>query len=97
MFTNQRYLTRGIEAEISPVTQLMLWELIDELNAIGAELDYLQVFRLEPDGRQQKIIHSQEQPPFEQVVHLIGPPPVTAKIYIIDDGEYSTMMLAEER
>jgi len=97
LFTGKRYLTRGIEAEIPPITQLLLWELIDEQNAIGAELDYLQVFKLEPDDKQQKITHSQEQPPFEREVYLLGPLLVTAKIYVIDDGDYATMMLAEER
>ena len=97
LFTNERYLTRGINAEIPPITQLLLWELIDEQNALGVELDYLQVFRLEPDGKQQKITHSQEQPPFEREVYLLGPLLVTAKIYVIDDGDYATMMLAEER
>ena len=79
LFTNERYLTRGINAEIPPITQLLLWELIDERNVIGAELDYLQVFRLERDGKQQKIIHSQEQPPYERETFLIGPEPIFAK------------------
>ena len=96
LFTGKRYLTRGIEAEIPPITQLLLWELIDEQNAIGAELDYLQVFRLKPDGKQQKITHSQEQPPYEHECYLLGPEPITAKIFVIDDGDHSTMMLAEE-
>ena len=97
MFQNNRYITRGIEAEIPPITQLLLWELIDERQGEGAELSNLQVFRLEPDDQHQKITHSQEEPPYEKESLFIGPQPVTAKIYIIDDGEHSTMMLAEER
>jgi hypothetical protein len=96
LFTNQRFLTKGIEAEISPITQLLLWEMIDERRAEDVELDYLQIFQLEPSGFQQKIIHSQEQPPHEHNTFLLGPPPITAKIYVIDDGSHSTMMLAEE-
>ena len=96
MFQNDRYLTSGVNAEISPITQLLLWELIDERLAEGTELDHLQVFRLEPDGKQQKITHSQEQPPYKNEVYLLGPEPITAKIYVIDDGDHSTMLLAEE-
>jgi len=97
LFQNDRYITRGIDTEISPITQLLLWELIDQRQQEGAELDYLQVFRLEPDGQHQKIIHSQEEPPFEQESLFIGPPPITAKIYVIDDGDHSTMLFPEER
>lgn len=96
MFDNQRFMTRGVNAEIDPITQLLLWELIDERRAEGAQLDYLQVFRLEPDGQQQKITHTQEQPEYSHECNLIGPPPVTAKIFVIDDGDHSTMLLAEE-
>ena len=97
MFSNARYLTCGIEAEISPITQLLLWELIDQRRLEGAELDYLQVFQLEPDGQHQKIIHSQEEPPFEQESLFVGPEPITAKIYVIDDGNHTTMLFPEER
>jgi len=97
LFQNKRYITPGIEAEIAPITQLLLWELIEERNAAGAELDYLQVFRLEPDGKQQKITHSQEEPPYENEVYLLGPEPVTTKVYVIDDGEHAVMCLPEER
>jgi hypothetical protein len=97
LFHNDRYITRGISAEISPITQLLLWELIDQRQQEGAELDYLQVFRLEPEGQHQKITHSQEEPPYEQESLFIGPEPVTAKIYVIDDGNHSTMLFPEER
>ena len=97
LFSNARYLTCGIEAEIAPITQLLLWELIDQRRLEGAELDYLQVFQLEPDGQHQKITHSQEEPPFEQESLFIGPKPVTAKIYVIDDGNHTTMLFPEER
>lgn len=44
----------------------------------------------------EKIIHRQEVEPYEET-HLIKiDEPFTAKIYVIDDGKYSTMMLAEE-
>ena len=97
MFTNERYLTRGINAEIPPITQLLLWQMIRARRMQGVELDYLQVFQLSDDNGVQKIIHAQERPPFQGEAVLIGVDPiVTAKIYVIDDGDHSTMMLAEE-
>ena len=97
MFYNDRYITSGIKAAIPPITQLMLWELLDERQSEGAELEYLQVFRLEPDGQHQKITHSQEEPPCEKEVLFLGLQPVTAEVYVIDDGTHSTMLLPEER
>ena len=44
----------------------------------------------------QKIIHEQEQPQFKREYHIPTNHPITAKVYIIDDGEHSTMLLAEE-
>jgi len=76
---------------------LLLWELIDERQGEGAELSYLQVFRLEPNGQHQKITHSQEEPLYEKESLFIGPQPVFAKVYVIDDGDHSTMLLPEER
>ena len=60
MFQNQHYITRGIDAEIPPITQLLLWQLIRSRRMEGAELDYLQVFELSEDNGAQKIIHAQE-------------------------------------
>jgi len=102
LFDNQHYITCGIDAEIPPITQLTLWQLIRARRMEGAELDYIQVFRLEPAdtpdlGIVQKITHSQEAPPCQAEAQLVGPEPVAAKIYVIDDGDHSTMMLAEER
>ena len=54
MFTNQRYITRGIDAEIPPITQLCLWQLIRTLRMTGVELDYLQVFELSGDNAEER-------------------------------------------
>ena len=97
MFDNKHCLTRGIDAEIPPITQLLLWQLIRARRMEGAELDYLQVFELSEDNGAQKIIHAQEQPPYQGEAVLIGVEPVTAKVYVIDDGDHSTMLLSEER
>ena len=44
----------------------------------------------------QVIQHISEQPEFEMTYITQTDKPVTQKIYIIDDGEHCTMLLAEE-
>ena len=93
MFTNQRYLTHGIEASIPLRLQTLLWQLIDLL---PPERDYLQVFRLEPFGGMQQVIHTSEEPAYKKVLMFPTDEPITAKIYVIDDDDHTTMLLAEE-
>ena len=99
MFTNKRYITCGIVNEIPDEIQLVLWIMIDNLRrSTSSELDYLQVFWLSSQDGKQKIIHSQEQPKYrnEILVALLCQPVEKAKIFVIDDGGHSTMLLAEE-
>lgn len=99
MFTNKRYITCGVAHEIPAEIQLGLWIMIDNLRTNNnIELDYLQVFRLSNQDGKQKIIHSQELPEYrnEILVAFIWHPVENAKIFVIDDGRHSTMMLAEE-
>ena len=94
MFNNKRYLTKGVQAEIPFELQILMWEFIDKL---PQERDYFQVFELENVDDIQRIHHFSEQPEYskEYLLPTITNP-ITAKIYIIDDGEHSTMLLAEE-
>lgn len=103
MFQNQRYLTRGVQAEIPIETQLFMWGLIDERVRAGAKLDYLQVFNLtikkdKVGNYFQGIEHTQEQPNYKKI-YKVGNSENTylnKKIFVIDSEEYSTMLLAEE-
>ena len=92
MFNNQRYITRGIDAEIPFELQVFMWESISFI----PEPDYLQIFKLEPFRMMQRITHEQEQPPFRREYLIPTDNPVTAKVYVIDSNDYSTMLLAEE-
>ncbi len=92
MFNNQRYITRGIDAEIPFELQVFMWESI----SVIPEPDYLQIFKLEPFGMMQRITHEQEQPPFRREYLIPSDNPITQKVYIIDSNTYSTMLLAEE-
>lgn len=93
MFNNQRYITRGIDAEIPLLLQLFMWECIDRL---PEERDYFQVFKLETDNGMQKVIHFSEQPEYRMEYLIPTDKPITAKVYIIDSDTYNTMLLAEE-
>ena len=96
MFKNPRYLTRGVAAEIPVEVQLFLWLLID---SIEGQADYLQVFHLSPENGAQHIIHTQEVPPFRAEYDItLGRDEsfVTASLFVIDDGDHTTMLLASE-
>lgn len=93
MFDNNRYLTSGVDNMISLELQLFLWECVDQL---PEPKDYLQVFDLSPSGTVQSITHRSEQPKYKKVYLLLSEKPITARIYVIDDGSHSTMLLASE-
>ena len=95
MFDKTKYLTRGIQEQLTTPLQRALWEMIDHLTI---EKDYLQIFELTQISESQiHILHSQEVPAFTSVLFINGNmPKEKLKIYVIDDGEQSTMLLAEE-
>ena len=93
-FTGQRYLTRGVQAEIPFDLQMFMWYLINNLNE---PKDYLQVFRLSvSDNGNQHIIHEQEESEYRKEYDIQVDTPINAKVYVIDDGDHCTMLLAEE-
>lgn len=88
-----RYLTRGVDADIPLELQILMWQAVDEM---PEPKDYLQVFNLSEENGLQVIHHISEQPEFEMTYITPTDKPVTQKIYIIDDEEHCTMLLAEE-
>lgn len=93
MFNNQRYLTRGIDAEIPFELQIFMWDCIDRL---PEKRDYFQVFKLENLNGIQRITHFSEQPEYHMEYLIPTDNPITAKVYVIDSNDYSTMLLASE-
>lgn len=91
MFSNKRFTTPGVKSTIPFLIQVKLWDMIDGLQGL-LELDYLQIFTLHDNI----IIHSQEHPEYRATT--VSPFPVSdsLKIYVIDNGSYSTMLLPEE-
>jgi len=101
MFRNARYVTRGVCAEIGPDVQVALWAMVDGLVGSGiVEPDYLQVFDLEVSSAHgapvQAVVHRQEMPDYRRQYALHAGSPVSARVYVIDDGDHTTMLLAEE-
>ena len=93
-FKNRRFITKGVEEKVPLRFQLFLWSCIDSLPPVR---DYLQVFKFTAGGDGLKILHTQEEPNYRQEYLLAEDAPVfLGKIFVIDDGEHSTMMLAEE-
>ena len=95
MFDKDRYLTRGIYDEIPLEIQILLWSMIGE---IKINKYYLQVFQIEPiKNNLLKIEHRQEIPKYKKE-HVVVNTGINSKvkIFVIDDGEYSTMMLSSE-
>ena len=93
MFQNKRFLTRGVQAEIPMELQLFLWNCIDQL---PEERDYFQVFKLDVRNGKQHIHHFSEQPKYSKEYMIDLANPVNQKVYVIDDTDHSTMVLAEE-
>lgn len=93
MFDNKRYLTCGVDNTIPLELQLFLWECVEHM---PTPKDYLQIFELSPSGRMQLIKHHSEEPEYNMEYLISSDSPITEKLYIIDDGDHSTMLLASE-
>ena len=93
MFSTKRYVTARIAEKIPLILQLFMWACIDMLEI---EADYLHIFELIATLEGQKIVHKQEQPPYHREYLMKCYKPLSAKIFVIDDREYATMLFAEE-
>jgi hypothetical protein len=97
MFRGPRFITRGIQEQISLQLQVILWDMID---SVPLEKDYLQIFKLHSDvkdGKKVQVIeNSQEVPPYNCNLSYFCEEPVTAKLYAIDSESYATLLLASE-
>ena len=93
-FQNKRLVTIGVCTEITDILQEVMWIMVDQMD----EPDYLQVFELMGTNDGVLIVHSQKIPSYENTVKVscvveLG---FRQKVYVIDDGAHSTMLLAEE-
>ena len=93
MFNSNRYITKGVQENISLELQFFMWDCIDNLSE---PKDYLQVFNLNVVGALQHIPQTSEEPEYKMEYLIPSEKPITEKVYVIDDGDHSTMLLAEE-
>lgn len=102
MFNNDAYMTKGFQSEIPVITQIILFECLEKSKQSLKDMDYLQVFELKKissnDTVLQEIIHKQEVPAFEETILLELPEDqiINTKVYVIDDGDHHTFLLASE-
>lgn len=97
-----RLATRGIISELPVELLVQLWLSVDIQKNAGLDLDYLQIFKFEKVSDSVLAIrHEQEVPQRQTVIYCDYRPeyePLLSKtIYIIDDGDHSTVLFAEER
>ena len=93
MFDKDRYLTKGVQTEIPFELRLFMWACIENM---PEPKDYLQVFRFSVSEGKQLLSHEQEEPEYKKDYVLNTDTQITQKVYVIDDGDYCTMLLAEE-
>lgn len=101
LFIAPRYITKSIQQEVGMDLQILLWSLIDTNKNREIPLDYLQIFELTVEyacGEVfQKIVHRQEQPCSEEITYYRNiEKPINTAIWVIDSGEYSTMLYPSE-
>lgn len=98
LFSNDRYITKGIKEKINPLHYLLLWELIDEMSV--EQKDYLQVFNIKVKVGKRRLVeieHMQENPEYRAVHKFYTDIPIDdVKVFVIDDGDHTTMLLPSE-
>ena len=94
MFENQKFLTRGVMADIPSWLTNLMWHMVLMMKV--EDQDYLQVFTLTKAPIGQHIVHEQEQSPYRYELDVPCDDAVNAKVFVIDDLTHSTMLLAEE-
>ncbi|MFD1900800.1 DUF960 family protein [Enterococcus termitis] len=98
-----RYIARGVKEQVPKETQLYCWQLIDKkVEEAEINLDYLQIFELNPDNQRQaiEVIHRQEEPFFiDYHTYTIKGKMLDfqiKKLWVIDDRSHQTMLLPED-
>lgn len=95
--TKQKCITKGIDERLPAVLVLYLFQLIDEKKKLAMPMDYLQIFDLKSQGASMLLVIHRQEEPYYQKRHLISCNlKMEDKIYVIDDGDYITMMRSNE-
>lgn len=90
------FMTKGVQMNILPEIVKGMLDSIMEMKK-DVKVDYLQIFEIESNGNVTHITHRQEIPEYRKKLVLTGVRNTyTGKVYVIDDGEYVTVMLSDE-
>ena len=95
-------MTKGFQSEIPAITQVIIFDCLEKSRQSLEKMDYLQIFELKKirsNGTDlQKILHKQEIPVFEESILLELPEDliINTKVFVIDDGDHHTFLLASE-
>lgn len=89
----KRFITSNADNRIPTETQLLLWVMYD---CTPEPRDYFHVFELTERNGLQMIRHFQEEPEWEETAAHHTDSAVTEKVYIIQDDDVVTMLLAED-
>lgn len=93
--SDMHYATAKIVETLDASTQNLLWLMIDSMD-VGSK-DRLQAFELSACSySRQKIVHTQRQPAYHNEVVISGINPVTATVFVLDNGQHTTMLLSDE-
>ena len=97
-----RYITCGINAELPAEIQMLLWLAIDSVRITANDkLDYLQIFTFQKLSDDILAIRHEQEEPLRVRVHHTGYKEeyrsfLGEKVFVIDDGDHSTMLFAHE-
>ena len=94
-----RYITRGISEQVPLEIQLLMWNEVDKI-VKNDEVDYLQVFEFSVKDSHIEMEHRQEEPEYKNIIYLKKVESYhgldKVKVFVIDDIDHSTMLLASE-
>lgn len=94
-----RCQTKGVKVLLNQDIINILWNYIDKLNKYG-ELDYLQVFEFKVIKNKLVVEHRQEVPHYKRK-YIISDVNIIYNlnkviVFVIDNNDYSIMMLSDE-
>ena len=93
MVTKNNYISRGVDLSIPRELQLFIWRCMENL---PESHDDVQIFELKQKGKLQSITHRTVEPDYRRNYDLSMEDPITQKIYVVEQKDFSTMLLASE-
>ncbi|PGS96101.1 hypothetical protein COC98_19085 [Bacillus anthracis] len=93
-----RFATKAVQNIIPFELQQFLWLIIDCRKTAEDRLDYLQVFELRSDYEHQRVYNTQEYPSLqlEYKFKLNSKEMINCNVWLVDNGEYATMLLPSD-